>query len=280
MRNACVSGSFYSGSPQSLRRQIEECFKHEFGPGSIPTVNKDGPRRIVGLMSPHAGYMYSGPVAAYAYHRLALDGLIEVAVILGPNHTGLGSGVAMMEEGVWRTPLGDVEIDTGLARQIRRVCGIIDIDESSHIYEHSIEVQLPFLQYLYGSSFKIVPICFMMQDLETCRDVGESLAESLNDRNAVVIASTDLTHYEPQRVAYGKDMKALNAALKLDEELFYSIIQENRVSACGYGPVTAMIRSVKRMGAGKAELLAYKTSGDITGDTSAVVGYASMVFER
>lgn len=224
--------------------------------------------------------MYSGPVAAYAYHRLALDGLIEVAVILGPNHTGLGSGVAMMEEGVWRTPLGDVEIDTGLARQIRRVCGIIDIDESSHIYEHSIEVQLPFLQYLYGSSFKIVPICFMMQDLETCRDVGESLAESLNDRNAVVIASTDLTHYEPQRVAYGKDMKALNAALKLDEELFYSIIQENRVSACGYGPVTAMIRSVKRMGAGKAELLAYKTSGDITGDTSAVVGYASMVFER
>lgn len=280
IRYASVAGSFYAGSTGSLRRQIEECFRHKFGPGELPKINRDGPRKIIGLVCPHAGYMYSGPVAANAYYRLASDGLIDVAVIFGPNHTGIGSGVAIMEEGVWRTPLGEVEIDSDLARAVVSKSGIVDPDDSAHIYEHSIEVQLPFLQYIYGSSFKFVPICFLMQDLETCREVGEALAEALKNRNFVMIASTDMTHYEPQRNAYDKDMKALDAVLKLDERLFHSVLNANRISACGYGPVTTLIVAAKKMGLNRAEMLCYKTSGDITGDTSSVVGYASLVFEK
>lgn len=201
-------------------------------------------------------------------------------MILGPNHHGLGSGVAVMNAGVWRTPLGDVEIDAETAKEVMRSSGIIDVDESAHSYEHAVEVQLPFLQYVYGSSFKFVPISFLMQDLETCRDVGETLSEVLKGKNAVVIASTDMTHYEPHRRATEKDKKAIEAVVELDEELFYSLIDTYKISTCGYGPVTALITSAKRAGVKKGELLSYKTSGDITGDTSAVVGYASLIFEK
>ncbi len=201
-------------------------------------------------------------------------------MILGPNHYGVGSGVAVMDSGVWRTPLGDVEIDTETARGIVRRSGIIDIDESAHVNEHSIEVQLPFLQYVYGSSFKFVPICFLMQDLDTCSEVGEALAETLKGRNAVIIASTDMTHYEPHRRATEKDEKAIDAVLKLDERLLHSVLRTHNISACGYGPVTALITAAKKTGVKKAELLSYKTSGDITGDTSSVVGYAALAFEK
>ncbi len=220
--------------------------------------------------------MYSGPVAANAYYQLALDGSISTFVILGPNHQGFGSGVAIMNLGVWRTPLGDVEIDADVAREILNHSDIIDVDETAHAYEHSIEVQLPFLQYIYGSSFKFVPICFLMQDLETSREVGQALAEALRDKNAVIIASTDMTHYEPHKRASEKDREAINAILQLDEKLFYSILESRNVTACGYGPVAALITASKRLGAEKAELLSYKTSGDITGDKSAVVGYAAI----
>jgi AmmeMemoRadiSam system protein B len=275
-----VAGSFYAGSTESLKRQIEECFTHRFGPGELPTIDKKGARKIVGLICPHAGYMFSGPVAANAYHHLASDGLAEIFVILGPNHYGVGSGVAIMDAGVWRTPLGDIEIDTETAREIVRRSRVIDTDESAHAYEHSLEVQLPFLQYIYGSSFKFVPICFLMQDLDTCREVGEALAETLEDKNAVIIASTDMTHYEPHKRAAEKDKKAIDAAIKLDDKLFYSNLHSYKISACGYGPVIALITAAKKTGVKKAELLSYKTSGDITGDTSAVVGYASLVFEK
>jgi len=280
VRRARVAGSFYAGSTESLKKQIEECFTHGFGPGELPVLDQKGPRKIVGLVCPHAGYMFSGPVAANAYHRLASDGLVDLFVILGPNHHGLGSGVAVMNAGVWRTPLGDVEIDAETAKEIVRISGIVDVDESAHSYEHSVEVQLPFLQYVYGSSFKFVPISFLMQDLETCRDIGETLLEALKGKNAVVIASTDMTHYEPHRRATEKDKKAIEAIVKLDEELFYSVLDSYKVSTCGYGPVIALITLAKKAGVRKAELLNYKTSGDITGDTSAVVGYASLVFER
>jgi hypothetical protein len=267
---------FYAGSPQSLKAQIEKCFTHSLGPGKLPTAAKKGPRRLIGLISPHAGYMYSGPVAAHAYYNLAADGKPDVFVVFGPNHTGRGSGLAMMAEGVWRTPLGDVEIDAEVAKQILRVSRIIDVDDSAHLYEHSIEVQLPFLQFLYGSDFKFVPICFLMQDLESSREVGRAVGEALSNNNAVIIASTDMTHYEPQKMAEQNDKTAIDSALKMDEALYYSTVESHNISTCGYGPTVALITAAKMLGAKNAQLLCYKTSGDITGDYSAVVGYASI----
>lgn len=279
IRRPCQAGSFYASTAESLRKQIETCFSHKLGPGEIPTV-KTGPSSIIGLICPHAGYMYSGPIAANSYHFLASDGRPDIVAIFGPNHTGLGSGLAIMKEGIWRTPLGDVRIDEEVADQILRQSQIIDVDESAHIYEHSIEVQLPFLQYLYGSSFKLVPVSFLMQDFESSRDVGQAVAKVLKGKNAVIIASTDMTHYEPHEVAEKKDEKALSALEKLDERGFYSTIERYHITACGYGPVVAMVTAVKFLGAKSGRVLSYKTSGDIAGDYSAVVGYASVVFMK
>jgi len=280
VRYPSQAGTFYAGSSEALKRQIENCFTHRFGPGTIPKVAKNGPRKILGLVCPHAGYMYSGPVAANSYYQLALDGRVDVFVILGPNHYGVGSGLAIMDSGIWRTPLGDVEVDAELAKKIVHESGLIDIDESAHRYEHSIEVQIPFLQYLYGSSFKIVPICFLMQDLESSKEVGNALAKVLAGRNAVIIASTDMTHYEPQSRAEEKDKRAINAILKMDEELLYATLESYNISACGYGPVIALIVAAKKLGAKDVKLLSYRTSGDITGDKSSVVGYASISFSK
>jgi AmmeMemoRadiSam system protein B len=224
--------------------------------------------------------MYSGPIAAHSYNRLAKDGKPDTAVILGPNHTGHGNALATMREGTWRTPLGDVEIDTATADLITRASSIIDVDDSAHAFEHSVEVQLPFLQYLYGSSFKFVPICFLMQDLESSREVGSALAKALQGKNAVIIASTDMTHYEPQRSAEKKDKAAIETVLKLDEVQLYSTVEGFSISMCGPGPTMALIVAAKALGAKKAELLCYKTSGDVAGDYSAVVGYASIAFMR
>ncbi len=280
VRHPCQAGAFYAGTAEALKRQIEKCFLHELGPGKIPSVTEAGPRRIVGLVSPHAGYMYSGPVAAHAYYSLALDGRPETVVIFGPNHTGYGSALAIMNEGVWRTPLGDVEVDGETANQIVKESRIIDVDDVAHRYEHSIEVQLPFLQYLFGSNFKIVPICFMMQDLRSSMEVGRATAKILAGKNSVIIASSDMTHYEPHRVAERKDKTVLQAVLEMDEVKFYSIIEEHQVSACGYGPIVALITAVKALGAKEAKLLCYKTSGDVSGDYSAVVGYAAVQFTK
>jgi AmmeMemoRadiSam system protein B len=273
------AGAFYAGKAESLKRQIEECFLHELGPGKIPTVVK-GPRRIIGFICPHAGYMYSGPVAAHAYYNLALDGKPEVVVLFGPNHTGYGSALAVMNEGFWRTPLGDVEVDGETANKIVKEARIVDVDDSAHRYEHSIEVQLPFLQYLFGSEFKIVPICFLMQDLPSAREVGQAVARVLTEKNALIIASSDMTHYEPQKTAERKDMLALQAVEAMDEERFYSVIEEHRITACGYGPIIALITAAKVLGVKEAKLLCYKTSGDVIGDYSAVVGYAAVQFTK
>ena len=196
IRYPAVAGSWYAGTPNSLRNQVEELFIHKLGPGSLPSPVREGPRNIVGLVVPHAGYMASGPVAAHAYHHFAGDGKPDVIGMFGPNHTGHGSALAVMNEGVWRTPLGDVEIDTETADQILQASRIVDVDDRAHAYEHSIELQLPFLQYLYGSEFKFVPICFLMQDLESSREVGKAVATALKGKNGLVIASSDLTHYE------------------------------------------------------------------------------------
>jgi AmmeMemoRadiSam system protein B len=231
VRRPCQAGVFYEPDAESLRRQIENCFLHKFGPGKIPDIVKTGPRKVVGLVCPHAGYMFSGPVAAHAYCRLALDGKPDVAAIFGPNHTGYRSGLAVMNEGVWSTPLGDVEVDGQVANQIVRESRIVDVDDSAHRSEHSIEVQLPFLQYLYGSEVRIVPICFLMQDLSSSREVGKAVAKVLAGKNAVIIASSDMTHYEPQERAARKDRSALEAVEVMDEVKFYSTVQAQRASA-------------------------------------------------
>lgn len=278
LRHPSQAGMFYAGTAQALRAQIEKCFTHKLGPGKLPKVAERKLQSIVGLVCPHAGYMYSGPVAAHAYSNLAADGKPDIVVLFGPNHLGRGSALALMMEGVWRTPLGDVEIDTVTANLILKESSIIDVDDSAHAYEHSIEVQLPFLQYLYGSAFKFVPICFLMQDLQSSREVGTAVAKALADKNALVIASTDMTHYEPQEMAEQKDKAAIEATLKLDAERLYSTVEARHITMCGYGPTIAAITAAKALNTKETELLCYKTSGDITGDYSSVVGYASIAF--
>jgi len=280
VRHPFVAGSWYAGAPGALRKQIEECFTHELGPGETPKVAEKGPRNVVGLVCPHAGYMYSGPVAAHSYYKLAADGRPDVVVIFSPNHTGFGSALAIINEGVWRTPLGDVEIDTVVANQILDVSRIIDVDDKAHAHEHSIELQLPFLQYLYGAAFKFVPICFLMQDLESSREVGLAVSKALSGKNALVIASTDMTHYESQGSAEKKDKMAIDAATRLDEARYYSLVESHNISTCGYGPTVAAITAAKKLGAKEGKLLCYRTSGDVTGDFSAVVGYASIAFTK
>ncbi len=267
---------FYAGTKEALIKQIEECFTHEFGPGEFPNVKENGPRNIVGLICPHAGYLYSGPVAAHAYYQLAKDGRPETFIVLGPNHTGRGSALSIVNEGVWQTPLGNVKVNTEVANKILQESNIIDLDYSAHEYEHSIEVQLPFIQHLYGKEFDFVPICFRMQDLETSCEVGRAIAKALIDMNVLVVASTDMTHYEPQERAELKDKKAINTMINLDEEQLYSIVESYKITMCGYGPVIALIVASKELGAKKSRLLSYKTSGNVTGDLSAVVGYASI----
>jgi AmmeMemoRadiSam system protein B len=278
VRPPAFAGSWYAGTRQGLEKQIEECYTHKLGPGERPQVVENGPRRIVGLVSPHAGYVYSGPVATHGYFQLAKDGKPDVVVIFSPNHTGRGSALAVMNEGAWRTPLGDVEIDTRIANRILHESQIVDVDDRAHSYEHSIELQLPFLQHLFGSEFKFVPICFLMQDLKSSREVGQATAKALTSENALVIASTDMTHHEPQETAMLKDKMAIEAAIKMDETQYYSTVESHGITTCGPGPTIAAIAAAKAQGARKAKLLCYRTSGDVTGDFSAVVGYASISF--
>ena len=280
IRRAAYAGMFYEDQTESLGDQIKGCFNHKLGPGALPKVADGNPKDTIGLICPHAGYMYSGPVAAHSYYYLALDGRPDLVVIFGPNHTGSGSGLAIMREGAWRTPLGEVEIDSTVADSIVEGCNIIDVDEVAHMREHSIEVQLPWLQFLYGSRFKFVPICFLMQDLASSREVGIAVAKALRGKNALVMASTDMTHYEPQKTAETKDKAVLAAASKLDEKGLYSAVEGLQVSMCGYGPAVAAITAAKELGAKTGKLLCYKTSGDVVGDYSTVVGYASLVFTR
>jgi len=231
------------------------------------------------MICPHAGYMYSGPVAASAFYELALDGKPDTVVLMGPNNTGYGSALSLMNEGVWRTPLGDVEIDAEMANEIIHETNLIDADELAHRHEHSIEVQLPFLQFLYGNTFKIVPICFLMQDYDSAVEVGRALVEVLEPTNTAVIASSDMTHYEPAKTAAAKDQAALKAVTDMDAKRFYDTVETQNVSACGYAPITALITYANGVYA-KAELLNYHNSGDVTGDYSSVVGYAAVSFRK
>ena len=280
LRRAQVAGSFYSGTKTALTSEIEGCFTHRLGPGRLPTLAQVGERRLVGLVCPHAGYTYSGPVAAKSYFELAKDGKPDKIVIIGPNHTGAGSGVSMMSEGIWETPLGQAEIDSETAGAISKESDIIDLDDHAHLYEHSIEVQLPFLQYVLKARFDFVPICMMMQDLETSAEVGEAVGRALKGKNALIIASSDMTHYESADSAKRKDRLAIDAILALDDAKLQETVESHRISMCGHGPVASMIAASKALDAKTAQLLGYNTSGDITGDNIQVVGYLAASIHR
>ena len=284
-RKPVAAGRFYEADSEQLREQVTTCFLE--GPGKLPEV-KRGKGEIKALIVPHAGYVFSGPVAAYAYARAAEGGLPDKFVIVGPNHTGYGAGVAVMAGGKWETPLGKVGIDESIARKIT-ADGIAEEDEMAHLYEHSVEVQLPFLQFMLGD-FSFVPICMGMQDYGTAIELGSRLALALSSENALLIASTDFSHVG---VSYGQmppagvpvnewasmqDKKAIDAILSMDVKHFMEVVAGNNISMCGYGCVAAVMEAAKKMGATRAELLKYATSYDVYPSDSCV-GYGAIVIE-
>lgn len=288
IRNAMVAGQFYPGTEKTLRKQIEQCFVEKRGFGSIPILQKKN-GNVKGLIVPHAGFIYSGAIASHAYGRLAEQGFAETFIILGPNHTGMGSGVSVMTEGVWRTPFGDVPIDESLAASL--ATGIIDHDASAHLYEHSIEVQLPFLQYIAkDEGFAFVPVCMMMQDYETVQEVGEIIAKAVQEskKNIVLIASSDFSHAgfnyhsrpaEGMRVdeyAKKQDDLAIKQILALEPKQLIETVEAHNITMCGSGPVAAMLVAAKKLGARTAELLKYGTSYEVHPDSSCV-GYGAIV---
>ena len=275
MRYPVVSGAFYNSNKAELEREVDGYLR-----GAKMGARKDSKGLLAGV-APHAGYVYSGWVAGFTYARIAEEySSPPTFVIVGPNHTGIGSGLALSLED-WVTPLGEVKKDKELGRAIQKNSNLIDFDEEAHRGEHSIEVQLPFLQRVY-KNFNFVPICMMLQDAETAEDVGRAVAKAERElkRNVVLIASSDFTHYESAASADRKDKLALNAIEKMDARAFLGIIERERVSACGYAPIGAAIVYAKEMGAKKATVEKYANSGDITHDYAQVVGYASVVFRK
>ena len=275
VRRPAFAGQFYPASPSVLRKMIEECFLHEIGPGKLPPGEGS---KIIGLVCPHAGYKYSGPVAAHSFLALSSITSYDLIIIIGPNHYGIGSGVAVPAAKKWQTPLGEVAIAKDVAEDLVETSGIIDIDDISHIQEHSIEVQVPFLQFILNKPFKILPVSMLLQDKRTAIEVGEAVAAISMKRRTFVIASSDLTHYEPHDIASKKDRQLVEAIGNLDVDAHYETLRKLDLTACGYGPIAAVITASKILGAKNGKLLQYATSGDTGGSREAVVGYAAMSF--
>lgn len=279
-RAPVVAGMFYEGTADALQQQVQRCFLDAPGPGRLPQVDPDGPRRIVGLVAPHAGFMYSGYAAAHAYLHLAGDGPVEVAVILAPNHHGMGSDHAIWPKGNWETPLGSVPVAADVAAAIGAATPLVRSDALGHLHDHAVEVQLPFLQLLYGPVLSVVPIAMKRYTLRSSEELGEAIAGAVAGRNAVVIASSDFSHYEPASRARAQDEMALAAIERLDPAGLFRQVRAHGITTCGCGPIAAMLAAARRMGASSAETLTYTTSGDVTGDHGRVVGYAAVKVMR
>ena len=266
VREPVVAGQFYSAEPEQLKKTLSFYLKSN--------LEKE---KANGIIVPHAGYIYSGPVAGAVYARVKLP---ETIILLGPNHTGAGKPFSLMGKGIWKTPLGQVEIESSLAKEMLKSSGYLKEDTSAHQYEHSLEVQIPFLQML-SSNFKILPIILSMGNDEDLLRIGEEIAETLlrQKKKTLLIASSDMTHYESEESAREKDTYALKAILELDEKELFKRVREKNISMCGIAPVAVMLAAVKRLGAKEAELVRYQTSGAITGDRSEVVGYAGVLIK-
>jgi MEMO1 family protein len=265
MRRPAVAGKFYPLNYEYLEEELKRCFE------GLEIRERD----VLGAVCPHAGYVYSGKVAASAY---ATFPKADTYVLIGPNHTGYGSPVCVSKD-TWETPLGIVEVDIGLADGF--LGSIVDVDELGHRYEHSIEVQIPFLQYLFGRSFRILPICMGMQDEETAVEVGNLVSNlvSKSGKKVVLISSSDFTHYQPAEIAKKIDNEVIEAILNQDVSEMYDRLYKRNASVCGYGPIAAMLTASKKLGGSLVSLLNYENSGTISGDMNAVVGYAAIIVE-
>lgn len=275
VRTPAVAGMFYPKEKNGLKTTINDCFLHSFGPGKLPP--SESVKNIYGVICPHAGYAYSGPIATHSYYAISSE-KFEVVIIIGPNHWGVGCNVATMKEGEWQTPLGNVEVDSELCKELNKISKIIELDFFSHTREHSIEVQVPMLQEIFPHRFKIIPIILISQDYTTAKEVGSAVAKIAKIKKSIIIGSSDLTHYEENNFAHKQDKSLIEPILRLDLDSFYQILQENQISACGYGAIASTMIACKELGATKGTLLKYATSGDITGDKTSVVGYPSIVF--
>lgn len=269
LRKPVVSGQFYPAEAGELDSMI----------ASFVDMGEQKAQKVdcLGAILPHAGYVYSGKVAAQTVSAVNIK---DTVVLLGPNHTGQGSAISIMAEGSWQTPLGDVKIDTKLAGLFLEKCPYLKIDHLAHLDEHSLEVELPILQY-FRKDFKIVPIAMMTDNLSLLEEVAQSLAMAIKENklegSTMFIASSDMTHYEPQASARKKDALAIEAIVALDEHKLQAQVKKLDISMCGFAPVAVLIKAAVLLGAKRAKLIKYQTSGDVTGDNSSVVGYAGII---
>jgi AmmeMemoRadiSam system protein B len=272
IRSPAVAGQFYSGSVKGLKEQVEGCIER--------SAEKSD---ALGVVCPHAGLMYSGKVAGAVYSRINVP---DTYVMLGPNHYGMGPDFSIMTEGVWRMPFGEVKVDSLVAKEIFRHTKHLEEDQFSQEREHSLEVQLPLMQY-FGSAFQIVPLSLKHYEaddsfLNICEEIGNGLAKALSvvKSKITIVASSDLTHYEPKEKAQANDQAAMDAIVALDAKRLFREVRERDISMCGYAPVAVMLTACRKLGAKKARIVKYMNSGDTTGDYSSVVGYGGLIVEK
>ncbi len=265
-REASVDGLFYPRDKDALRRQLQEFLK-----------GADGSVEAKVVIAPHAGYIYSGGIAGQAYRQISIP---DTVVVMSPNHTGLGTRASIMSSGEWMTPLGTVKIDETLSELLLKRIDLLMDDAAAHIKEHAIEVHLPFLQYL-NPSVRLVPITLWHLGLDECRILGEGLKEVITEykERVLVVASTDMSHYENHEIAQKKDRLAIEKILNIDPEGLYNVVTKNSISMCGVIPTTVALYYARATGAKDAWMCAYGTSGEKSGDFNSVVGYVSVIID-
>jgi len=264
-REPAVAGYFYSDNSRELKFHLSTLIKF-----------RENKIKAKGIIVPHAGYMYSGWVAGKVYGSIIPP---DTAIIIGTNHTGLGERISLFPGEAFITPLGEVSVDKEISEDLIKSVPLLSRDVMAHLHEHSIEVQVPFLQYI-NPKVKIVPICLSKLSLEEVKELGKGIAEVIkkhSDKYILIVGSSDFSHYVPHEVAKKKDLMAIREILKLSEEDFLKVIYEEKISACGYIPIAVTINTCKNLGASKAELVEYQTSGDIIKDYSSVVGYGGII---
>jgi AmmeMemoRadiSam system protein B len=269
VRKPAVAGQFYPSDPQELKKLIAILRSQKTAVAG---------QKAIACVLPHAGYIYSGKVAIDVLSTIKAT---ETYIILGPNHTGYGKPYSIMREGEWQTPFGDVAIDTPLADALIKTTSQLTDDLDAHTDEHSIEVQLPLIQEITVKDFTFVPICLTWADNFTCKEIAGAIAKSIktSKKSVTIIASSDMTHYEPQASANRKDEEAIKAILELDANGLLKKVEKLNISMCGYIPAAVAIMAAKELGAKSAHLVSYQTSGDATGDYSSVVGYAGIIMQ-
>jgi MEMO1 family protein len=269
VRYPAVAGRFYPRDPETLRKDV-----HTYLSPSQPSAQVQKIIRARGCIVPHAGYMYSGHVAGAVFAGLEIP---ELCVVLCPNHTGTGRALAIVSEGSWETPLGAVRIDTDFATSLKQRCPLLHEDSTAHRSEHAIEVELPFLQ-IRQPQLRFVPIALGTGQFEALEQLGRALAEAVaaHHKPVLIVASSDMNHYESDAITRVKDQSAIEPILRLDARGLYDVVTQQHISMCGFGPAVAMLAAVSGLGA-TAELVKYATSGDISGDRETVVGYAGIV---